>query len=67
MNVWGSDFANGIVYLIEKWGVSSAEKIRVTVLEMKCLRSMVGETRMDRVKNKEVSKRARTERELACI
>ena len=32
---------------------------------MKCLRSLVGVSRMDRVRNEEVRRRAETERELA--
>ena len=43
----------------------SAESKKVNVIEMKCLRSLVGVSRMDRVKNGEVRMRAGTERELA--
>ena len=43
----------------------SAERRKVNVLEMKCLRSLVGVSRMDRVKNEEVHMRAGIERELA--
>ena len=43
----------------------SAEGRKVDVLEMKCLRSLVGVSRMDRVRNEEVRRRAGTERELA--
>ena len=35
------------------------------VLEMKCLRSLVGVSRMDRVRNEEARRRAGIERELA--
>ena len=35
------------------------------VLEINCLRSLVGVSRMDRVKNEEVRRRAGIERELA--
>ena len=35
------------------------------VLEMKCLRSLVGVSQMDKVSNDEVRRRAETERELA--
>ena len=42
-----------------------AERRRVNVLEMKCLRSLVGVSRMDRVSNEEVRRRAGMERELA--
>ena len=37
------------LYGAETWGRRSAEKRKVNVLEMKCLRSLVGVLRMDRV------------------
>ena len=37
----------------------------MNVLEMKCLRSLVGVSQMDRVRNDEVRRRAGIERELA--
>ena len=43
----------------------SAERRKVNVLEMKCLRSLIGVPRMDRVRNEEVRRRAGIERELA--
>ena len=43
----------------------SAERRKVNVLEMKCLRSLVEVSRMDRVPNEEVRRRAGIERELA--
>ena len=43
----------------------SAERRKVNVLEIKCLRSLVGVPRMDRVRNEEVHRRAGIERELA--
>ena len=43
----------------------SAERSKVNVLDMKCLRNLVGVSRMDRVRNEEVRKRAGIERELA--
>ena len=43
----------------------SAERRKVNVLEMKCLRSLVGVSRLDRVRNEEVCRRAGIERELA--
>ena len=49
----------------EACGMRSAERRKVNVLEMKSLRSLVGESRMDRVWNEEVSRRARIRRELA--
>ena len=40
-----------------------AERRKVDVLEMKCLRSLVGVSRMDRVRNEKARRRARIERE----
>ena len=36
----------------------SAERSKVNILEMKCLRSLVGVSRTDRVRNEEVRRRA---------
>ena len=47
------------------WGMSSAERRKVNVLEMKCLRSLVGVSRMDKVRNEDVRRRAGIEWELA--
>ena len=46
----------------EAWGMRSAERRKVNVLEMKCLRSLVEVSRMDKVGNEE--RRARIEKEL---
>ena len=54
-----------VLYGAEAWGMRSAEKRKVNGLEMKCLRSLVGVSRMDRVRNEEVRRRAGIERELA--
>ena len=43
----------------------SAERRKVNILEMKCLRNLVGVSRMDGVRNEEVRKRAGMEMELA--
>ena len=43
----------------------NAERRKVNVLEMKCLKSLVGMSRMDRVRNEEVRRRTGIERELA--
>ena len=43
----------------------SAERRKVNVLKMKCLRSLVGVSRMDRVRNEEVLRRAGIESEFA--
>ena len=53
------------LYRAEAWGMRSAERRKVNVLQMKCLGSLVGVSRMDRVRNEEVSRRAGEERELA--
>ena len=49
----------------EAWGMRSGERRKVNVLEMKCLRSLVGVSRMVRVRNDEVRRRAGIERQLA--
>ena len=43
----------------------SAERRKVNVLETKCSISLIGVSRMDRVRNEEVRMRAGIERELA--
>ena len=43
----------------------SAERRKVNVHEMTCLRSLVGVSRIDRVRNDEVRRRAGIDRELA--
>ena len=45
------------VYGAEAWGMRSAERWKVNILEMKCLRSLVGVSRMDRVRIEEVRRR----------
>ena len=42
----------------EVWGKKSADRRNMNVLEMKCLRSFVEVTRMDRIANEAVSRRA---------
>ena len=46
-------------------GMKSAERRTVNVLEMKCLRNLVGDSRMESVRNEEESRRTGIERELA--
>ena len=46
------------LYGAEAWGMTSAERRKVNVLEMKCLRSLVGVSRMDIVRNEDVRRRA---------
>ena len=53
------------LYGADAWNMRSAERRNVNVLEVKCLRSLVGVSRMDSVRNEEVRRRASIERELA--
>ena len=46
------------LYGAEAWGMRSAERRIVNVLEMKSLRSLVRVSRLDRVRNEEVRRRA---------
>ena len=45
----------------------SLERRKLNVLEMKCLRSLVVVSRIDRVRNEEVCKRVGIERELELV
>ena len=53
------------LYGAEAWGMRSAERRKMNVLEMTCWRSLVAVLRRDRVRNEEVRKRAGIETELA--
>ena len=55
------------LYGAEAWRMRCAERRNVNVLEMKCLRSLVGVSRMNRVRNEEVRMKAGIKRELASI
>ena len=50
------------LYGAETWGM---RRKKVNVLEMKCLRTLVGVSQMDGVRNEEVCRRAGIDRELA--
>ena len=52
------------LYREEAWGMRSAERRKVNVFEMQCLISLVGVSRLDRVRNEEVQIRAGIERKL---
>ena len=52
-------------YGAEAWGMRRAERRKVNVLEMKYLRSLIIVSRMDRVRNDEVRRRAGIKWELA--
>ena len=47
------------------WGMRSAERRKLNVLETKCFRSLVGVSRMNRIRNEKVRRRAGIGRELA--
>ena len=66
MSIYEGEIVPTALYGGEAWGMRSAERRKVNILDMKCLRSMVGVSRMDRVTNEEVRRRAGIERELAC-
>ncbi len=46
------------LYGAQTWNVRESERNRLDVFEMRCLRSKVGITRMDRMMNEEVRRRA---------
>ena len=46
------------LYRAKAWSMRSAERRKVNVLEIKCLRSLVGVSQMDRVRNEEGRRRA---------
>ena len=52
------------LYGAEPWSMRSAKIRKLNVLEMKCLRRLVGVPPMDKVGNEEVRRRAGIEREL---
>lgn len=54
-----------VLYGAETWGMRAAERQKLKVFEMRCLRSMAGVTRMDRIRNEEVRRRTGVRRELA--
>ena len=46
------------LYGAEAWGMRCADRRKVNALKMKCLRSLVGVSRIDRVRNEETRRRA---------
>ena len=52
------------LYGAEAWGMRSAERWKVNVLDLKYLRCLLGVSRMDSVRNEEVRRRAIIQREL---
>ena len=53
------------MYGSESWGMKVNERQKLNVFEMKCLRSMTGVSRLDRVRNEVVRARTGVRRELA--
>ena len=53
------------LYGAETWGLREAERRKLNVFEMGCLRSMCGVTLWDRVRNEEVRRRVHVERQLS--
>ena len=53
-----------VMYGSESWG-KVTERQRLNVFEMKCLRSMAGESRLDRIRNEVVRARIDVRKELA--
>ena len=54
-----------VMYSSESWGMKVTERQKLSVFEMKCLRSMTGVSWLDRVRNKVVRARTGVRRELA--
>ena len=57
MSIYKEVIVPTALYGADARGMRSAERRKVNVLEMKCLRSLVGVSRMDRVRNEEVRRR----------
>ena len=53
------------VYGAETWNMKEPDRKRLDVFEMRCLRSMAGVTRLDRLRNEEVRRRTGVERKLS--
>ena len=54
-----------IMYGSEAWGMKVTERQKLNVFEMKCLRSMIGVSHLDRVRNEVVRARTSVRRQLA--
>ena len=53
------------LYGAETWNMGARDRRRLNVMEMRCLRSMCGVTRRNRVRNEEVRRRTGVMRELS--
>ena len=54
-----------VTYGSELWGMKESERQKLNVFEMRCLRSMCGVTRWDRLRNTQVRDRTGVNKELA--
>ena len=54
-----------VTYGSESWGMKERERRKLNVFEMRCLRSMCGVSRLDRLRNEEVRERTGVREELA--
>ena len=54
-----------VTYGSELWGMKERERRKLNVFEMRCLRSMCGVSRLDRLRNEEVRERTGVRKELA--
>ena len=54
-----------VMYSSESWGMKVTERQKLNVFEMKCLRSVAGVSRLNRVRNEVVRARTGVRRELA--
>ena len=50
-----------LVYGSESWSLSARDRSRLEVVEMKCLTSICGLRRVDRVRNEEIRRRCQME------
>ena len=53
-------------FMEQRFGYEKSKRRMMNVLEMKCLKSMVVVTQMDRIRNEEIRRRVGIERELTC-
>ena len=54
-----------VLYGSETWGLKVNERNRLNVFEMRCLRSMCGVSRLDRLRNEEIRRRMGVTKEMA--
>ena len=54
-----------ILYGSETWNAREREKKKLNVFEMRCLRSMIGVSRVDRIRNNVIRQITGVERDLA--